>query len=153
MQWSCLVLAVKCSTAITKHPSWIKSHTNLFSSHKASLHHVVPTQVPNISCFPPKYPPLYTMLSPKGGLWVQIFKIPHHQGGNPGRTGTYVQISHWMGSVTTAQTMKFSITNFFSKCNQIPKKLQIWSHLLKKSVMENFIFCAVHLARTLCVVY
>ena len=37
----------------------------------------------------------------------------------------------------TTQKMKFSITNFFSKCDQI------WSHLLKKSVMENFIFCAV----------
>ena len=28
---------------------------------------------------------------------------------------------------------------------QIRKKLQIWSHLLKKSLMENFIFCAVSL--------
>ena len=24
------------------------------------------------------------------------------------------------------------------------RKLQIWSHLLKKSLMENFIFCAVY---------
>ena len=24
--------------------------------------------------------------------------------------------------------------------------LRIWSHLLKKSLMENFIFCAVHMA-------
>ena len=39
--------------------------------------------------------------------------------------------------------MKFSIKDFFSKCDQILKKLRIWSHLLKKSVMENFIFCAV----------
>ena len=38
--------------------------------------------------------------------------------------------------------MKFSITDFF-KCDQIRRKLRIWSHLLKKSVMENFIFCAV----------
>ena len=43
----------------------------------------------------------------------------------------------------TAQKMKFSIKNFFSKCDQIRSFLQIWSHLLKKSVMENFIFCAV----------
>ena len=42
--------------------------------------------------------------------------------------------------------MKFSITDFFSKCNQIRKKLWIWLHLLKKSLMENFIFCAVILA-------
>ena len=38
--------------------------------------------------------------------------------------------------------MKFSITDFF-KCDQIRRKLRIWSHLLKKSVMENFIFRAV----------
>ena len=39
--------------------------------------------------------------------------------------------------------MKFSITDFFSKCDQIRRKLQIWSYLLKKSWIENFIFCAV----------
>ena len=43
----------------------------------------------------------------------------------------------------TAQKMKFSIKDFFSKCGQIRWKLRIWSHLLKKSLMENFIFCAV----------
>ena len=40
--------------------------------------------------------------------------------------------------------MKFSITDFFSKCDQVRRKLRIWSHLLKKSLMENFIFCAVN---------
>ena len=39
--------------------------------------------------------------------------------------------------------MKFSIKDFFSKCDQIRSKLRIWSHLLKESLMENFIFCAV----------
>ena len=43
----------------------------------------------------------------------------------------------------TAQKMKFSIANFFSKCDQIRSFLRIWLHLLEKSVMENFIFCAV----------
>ena len=43
----------------------------------------------------------------------------------------------------TAQKMKFSIKDFFSKCDQIRRKLRIWSHLLKKSWMENFIFCGV----------
>ena len=43
----------------------------------------------------------------------------------------------------TAQKMKFSIKDFCSKCGQIRRKLRIWSHLLKKSLMENFIFCAV----------
>ena len=40
----------------------------------------------------------------------------------------------------TAQKMKFSIKDIFGKCDQIPGKLWIWSHLLKKSLMENFIF-------------
>ena len=44
---------------------------------------------------------------------------------------------------SSAQKMKFSITEIFSKCDQIRRKLRIWSHLLNKSVMENFIFCAV----------
>ena len=37
---------------------------------------------------------------------------------------------------TTAQKMKFSIKDFFSKCDQICRKLEI--------LMENFSFCAVH---------
>ena len=43
----------------------------------------------------------------------------------------------------TAQKMKFFIKDYFSKCDQIHSFLQIWSYLLKKSLMENFIFCAV----------
>ena len=38
---------------------------------------------------------------------------------------------------------KFSIKECFSKCYQICRKLWISSHLLKKFLMENFIFCAV----------
>ena len=45
----------------------------------------------------------------------------------------------------TAQKMKFSIKDFFSKCDQIRRKLRIWSHLLKKSLVEKLIFCAVQL--------
>ena len=41
--------------------------------------------------------------------------------------------------------MKFSNKDFFSKCDQIPSFLQIWSRLLKKSLMEYLIFCAVEL--------
>ena len=41
----------------------------------------------------------------------------------------------------TAQKVKFSIKYFFSKFNQIRRKLRIWSQLQKKSLMENFIFC------------
>ena len=43
----------------------------------------------------------------------------------------------------TAQKSKFSIRDFFSKCDQIRSFLRIWPHLMKKSLMENFIFCAM----------
>ena len=43
----------------------------------------------------------------------------------------------------TAQRMKFSIKDSFSECDQIHSLLRIRSHLLKKSLMENFIFCAL----------
>ena len=44
----------------------------------------------------------------------------------------------------TAQKMKFSMKDFLSKCDHIRKKLRIWSYLLKKSFMENFIICALY---------
>ena len=43
----------------------------------------------------------------------------------------------------TAQKVKFSIKGFSSKCDQIRRKLRIWSHSLEKSLMENFNFCVV----------
>ena len=39
--------------------------------------------------------------------------------------------------------LKFSIKDFFIRCDQIHNIRRIWSHLLKKSLLENFIFCAV----------
>ena len=51
--------------------------------------------------------------------------------------------SNLKASIITAQKIKFSIKDFFSKCDQIRRKLRIWSYLLKKSLMENFIFSAV----------
>ena len=49
---------------------------------------------------------------------------------------------YWLENLT-AQKMKFPIKGFFSKCDQIRRKLRMWWHLLKKSLMEKFIFCAV----------
>ena len=43
----------------------------------------------------------------------------------------------------TAQKMKFSIKDFFSKCGQIRSFLPIWSHLLKNYLIENSISRAV----------
>ena len=43
----------------------------------------------------------------------------------------------------TAQKVRFFIEDFFSYCDQISRKLRIWSHLLKKLFVGKFIFCAV----------
>ena len=58
-------------------------------------------------------------------------------------TLTYFVPVYEFSAVFTSQKMKFSIKDFFSKCDQIRSFQQIWSHLLKKSLMENFIFCVV----------
>ena len=47
-----------------------------------------------------------------------------------------MEIWFWFDSTFTAQKMKFFIKDFFSKYDQIRS-------LLKKYLMENFIFCAV----------
>ena len=51
--------------------------------------------------------------------------------------------AEFLTSILTAQKMKFSIEDSFCKCDQIRSFMWIWSHLLKKSRMENLIFCAV----------
>ena len=48
-----------------------------------------------------------------------------------------------LGTSHIAQKMKFSFKDLFSKYEQIGSFFRIWSHLLKKSLMESFIFCAV----------
>ena len=52
--------------------------------------------------------------------------------------GSNLYWRRWNFSPDIAQKMKFSIKDFFSKCDQIRRFL-----LLKKSLMENFIFCGV----------
>ena len=41
--------------------------------------------------------------------------------------------------------MSLSVNNIFSKCEDIHIKLWIYSHLLNKSLTENFIFCVVNI--------
>ena len=50
---------------------------------------------------------------------------------------------HWSVLTFISQKMKFFMKNLFSKCDQIGWKLLIWPHLLKKYLMENFIFCTM----------
>ena len=61
--------------------------------------------------------------------------------------GTFHVVGECLGSlfekwylnsvVNTAKKEKFSIKDFFSKCDQIRGFLRIWSHLLKKSLMDE----------------
>ena len=44
---------------------------------------------------------------------------------------------------TLHKKMKFPIKEFFSKCDQIRSFLRIWSHLLKKSLIEKFIILCI----------
>ena len=46
----------------------------------------------------------------------------------------------------TVQKKKFSIKDFFRKCDPIRSFLQIWLHLLKKPLMKNFVKCKPQLA-------
>ena len=80
-----------------------------------------PSNVPNL---------LYvaTMIKIQTVLWHFIFFLP---------------LRFYWEVTDTAQKMKFSIKDFFSKCDEICSFRRIWSHLLKKSLMENFMFCAV----------
>ena len=73
----------------------------------------------------------------------------------------FTTLSSIYDGLYTAQKLKFSIKekgvsinlniqihscvikDFFSKCDQIRRLMRIWSNILKKSLMENFIFCAV----------
>ena len=54
-----------------------------------------------------------------------------------------ITISSWQNQDNLHKKMKFSMKDSSSKCDQIRRKLRIWTHSLEKSLMENFIFCAV----------
>ena len=74
-------------------------------------------------------------------LWEKGLDYMHGTGHG---IGAFLSIHE---GINIAQKMKFFIKYFFSKCNQIRiqtrRKLPIWSHLLKKSLTGNFIFCVV----------
>ena len=65
-----------------------------------------------------------------------------------GMTSLSLNSKLWKFVTLTAQKLKFSIKDFFSKWDQIRSFPWIWSHLLKKSLMKNFIFCAMFVKKT-----
>ena len=54
-------------------------------------------------------------------------------------------------TLITAQKVKFSIKDFFSKCNQIRIFLRIWSNLLKKCLIEKktSFFCRMDIVESI----
>ena len=48
--------------------------------------------------------------------------------------------------LTMLRKWSFPLVISFGKCDQIRRKLRIWLHLLKKSLMDNFTFRAVYIA-------
>ena len=80
--------------------------------------------------------------------YIRNLYFYHLSGIVPWMPGSYIwSFGFWSSALLiallTAQKMKFSINDFFSKYDQIRSFLWIWSHFLKKSWIENFIFCAV----------
>ena len=63
---------------------------------------------------------------------------------NVGQCPKYISVENYSSATPTAKK-KLCIRDFFSKCDQILSFLRIWSHLLKKSLLENYIFWAVTL--------
>ena len=117
------------------HTFWLEQMLNFrWHSGKVSKYGVFPG--PNFSVFgmntgiygPEKSPYLYTFHA------VAIIK-------------TYVLfILHYQIIINCKKcygTKKFSIKDFFSKRDRICSFLRIWSQLLKKSLIKNFIFRAV----------
>ena len=58
----------------------------------------------------------------------------------------YLYFHSFLLKSTTAQKKKFFIKYFFSKCDKMHRKLWIWSHLPKKSLIGNFIFLCSELS-------
>ena len=55
----------------------------------------------------------------------------------------FLRQTHLIKTCITAKKENFSIKYLFIKCDQIRRKLRIWSHSLKKCLMENFIFSCI----------
>ena len=55
----------------------------------------------------------------------------------------YFIVTELISSSQHCTKKKFSIKNLLSKSDQIRMKLRTWSHVLKKSLIENFYLCAV----------
>ena len=55
-------------------------------------------------------------------------------------TNIHEQLLNTFLNCRNAEKMKVSIKDFFGNCDKIRRFLRNWPHLLKKSLIENFIF-------------
>ena len=73
--------------------------------------------------------------------WFLYDRDPRHERVNLYVLLTFFSLDLFQFLVTNpAQKMTFSIQDFLSKCYQTRSFLEIWSHLLKKFLMESFMF-------------
>ena len=104
----------------------VYSNETVYSSGKKTKRGILKTLCHKIRDFSPS-----TKLFPRQFLSLKTFLNKQR---NPG-------YSHWE-DLCTAQNMKFSIKDFFSKCDQ-PQETADLVVFTEKSLMENIIFCAV----------
>ena len=111
---------MKRKYSISSHCQDVCPHDCMYFIHKF-LHEQVQATILNWNCklLLRKHAKVYLKLQlAKYGTWESLIKLTHF----------------------TAQKMKFSLKDLFIICDQIRRKLRIWSGLLKKSLMENVIF-------------
>ena len=77
-----------------------------------------------------------------GIIWSYTIHHYHHSDIH-GKFSSPCQCFQNQTPLALQKKRKFFIKDFSSKCKQISMKRRIWSHLLKKSLMENFILCVV----------
>ena len=70
----------------------------------------------------------------KAGTGITLILMNYH---------SMIQVVTNIVEGTVQKKNKVSIKDFFSKCDQIHSFWQIWLHLLKKFLIDNFFFCAV----------
>ena len=86
---------------------------------------------------------IFQFLFPQSQCCFYVFIVPTRKHWLLIEFGYFYPTLHSRERGSTAQKMNFSIKDFFSKCDQIHRKLRILSHLLRKFLMKNFSFCAV----------
>ena len=94
--------------------------------------------------------PIFTYPTKKAHQWFHVkihgkkpFENINRNFIKPPRLRLLVRLGIWGKSTQHCTKNEIFNQDFFSKCEQIHSFQRIWSHLLKKSLIENFIFYAM----------